>query len=205
VPNYIKAFTNSRQQTDSTEPSGLISNFLLIDKAEPGDDATPSIPQAGESKREIRPKKVQPSSEPLSSAEIDSELRGKTLRAYLYMMKLSKPVGVRELQRSLDLSSPSVAYHHLEKLERLGLVEKDQYGAYVLVKNIDVGVLQAFARIGTLIVPRFVFYAMFFTTLLVGYLLIYLGNSNVYVLIFGIAAAAFAWYETIRTWRRRPF
>ena len=121
------------------------------------------------------------------------------------MMKLAKPIGVRELQRALEFSSPSVAYHHLEKLERLGLVQKDEYGSYGLVKNVDVGVLQAFAHIGTLLVPRFVFYAMFFTTLLVGYFLIYLGNSNVYALIFGIGASAFAWYETIRTWQKRPF
>jgi DNA-binding transcriptional ArsR family regulator len=181
--------------------------LFLNDKGpEPTDEGSPStaIPQAEESKKRTRTKPPTRSPQ-ISSAEIDSELRGKTLKAYLYILKLSRPIGVRELQRGLELSSPSVAYHHLEKLERLGLVEKDQYGAYGLVRNVDVGVLQAFARVGTLLVPRFVFYAMFFTTLLVGYFLIYLGNSNVYALVFGISASVFAWYEAIRTWRRRPF
>lgn len=152
-------------------------------------------------------KKIRPARSPSVKAalDIDSDLRGRTLEAYLFMMRSSKPIGVRELQRSLGLSSPSVSFHHLEKLERMGLVEKDQYGEYVVVKDVDVSVLQAFSHIGRLLVPRFTFYAMFFTTLLIGYFLIYLGNSNIFALVFGAAACAFAWYETLRTWRRRPF
>jgi DNA-binding transcriptional ArsR family regulator len=121
------------------------------------------------------------------------------------MLRAGRPIGVRELQRSLNLSSPSVAYHHLEKLERLKLVEKDEYGEYALIKNVDVNVLQAFAHVGTLLVPRFIFYAMFFTTLIVGYVAVFLSNLNVFALAFGIFACAFAWFETVRTWRKRPF
>jgi DNA-binding transcriptional ArsR family regulator len=139
------------------------------------------------------------------AANVDSDLRGRTLQTYLFMMKNSKGVGVRELQRSLGFSSPSVAYHHLEKLERLGLVEKDQYGEYSIVRNVDVSVLQAFSHVGSLLVPRFTFYAMFFTTLLIGYLLIFQGNSNVFAIVFGAFGSAFAWFETYRTWRKRPF
>jgi DNA-binding transcriptional ArsR family regulator len=141
----------------------------------------------------------------LPSNVVDSELRGRTLQAYLYMLKNAKPIGVRELQRALALSSPSVAYHHLEKLERLGLVEKDEYGEYALIKNVDINVLQAFSHIGRLLVPRFIFYAMFFTTLLVGYILIFRGDSNIFAIAFGIFSCVFAWYETLRTWRKRPF
>jgi DNA-binding transcriptional ArsR family regulator len=140
-----------------------------------------------------------------ASPDVDSELRGRTLQAYLYMLRGGKPVGVRELQRALSLSSPSVAYHHLEKLERLRLVEKDQYGEYALIKNVDVNVLQAFTHIGRLLVPRFIFYAVFFTTLLIGYALISQQGANIFALAFGIFAAAFAWFETLRTWSKRPF
>jgi DNA-binding transcriptional ArsR family regulator len=183
----------------------------LNDKGTDSADGPASSPIVNDEPPKKKVRRKNPSSPagatttPPTSADVDSELRGKTLKSYLFIMKLSKPVGVRELQRGLQLSSPSVAYHHLEKLERLGLVEKDQYGAYALVKNVDVSVLQAFSHVGTLLVPRFIFYAMFFTTLFVGYFLIYLGNSNVYALIFGAGAAAVAWYETIRTWLRRPF
>ena len=43
-------------------------------------------------------------------AKIEFELRGKTLKVYLYVLKQGKPVGVREVQRELGFSSPSVAY-----------------------------------------------------------------------------------------------
>ena len=136
---------------------------------------------------------------------IDSELRGRTLRAYLFILKSPKSIGVRELQRSLGLSSPSVAYHHLDKLTRMGLIEKDQYGGYALVKNVDVNVLQAFTQVGRLLVPRFIFYAVFFTTLLVGYIVIFLGSLNSFAIAFGLFASIFAWFETYRTWKKRPF
>lgn len=127
------------------------------------------------------------------------------MRAYLFMLKNAKPVGVRELQRALGLSSPSVAYHHLDKLIRMGLIEKDQYGEYTLVKSANVDVLQAFSQVGRLFVPRFAFYAVFFTTLLIGYALIFSGNLNLFAIAFGFFACSFAWYETIRTWKKRPF
>jgi DNA-binding transcriptional ArsR family regulator len=192
----------SRQQIDSEDSQCSLQARPLSDSEGTG----PIWDDEKESPKKTASKRRPPArSGPPTSDDIDSELRGKTLKAYLFMMKLSKPVGVRELQRSLELSSPSVAYHHLEKLERLGLVQKDQYGSYTVVRNVDVSVLQAFARVGALLVPRFIFYAMFFTTLLVGYILIFLGNANVYAIIFGASASAFAWFETIRTWRRRPF
>jgi DNA-binding transcriptional ArsR family regulator len=136
---------------------------------------------------------------------VDAELRGRTLRAYLFILKSPKSIGVRELQRALGLSSPSVAYHHLDKLTRMGLVEKDQYGEYFSVKNVNVNVLQAFTQIGRLLVPRFIFYAVFFTTLLLGYILVFLNNLNSFAVAFGLFASLFAWYETYRTWKKRPF
>ncbi len=136
---------------------------------------------------------------------IDAELRGRTLRAYLFILKSQKAIGVRELQRSLGLSSPSVAYHHLDKLTRMGLIEKDQYGEYVLVRNVNVNVLQAFTQVGRLLVPRFIFYAVFFTTLLLGYVVIFLGSLNSFAVAFGVFASIFAWFETYRTWKKRPF
>ena len=137
--------------------------------------------------------------------DLDYELKGRTLKTYLFLMKSPKPVGVRELQRSLGLSSPSVAYHHLEKLDRLGLVEKDQYGSYSVKKNIDVSVLQAFMHVGKVLVPRFIFYAAFFTTLLIGYVILFQASVNLFAVSFGLFASIFSWYETARTWRKRPF
>ena len=137
--------------------------------------------------------------------DANSELRGRTLQAYLFILKSPKSIGVRELQRTLGLSSPSVAYHHLDKLTRMGLIEKDEYGEYRLVRSVGVNVLQAFTQIGKLLVPRFTFYAVFFTTLLIGYVLIFHSSLNPFALAFGVFATLFACYETYRTWKRRPF
>jgi DNA-binding transcriptional ArsR family regulator len=142
---------------------------------------------------------------PLPDLDADAELRGRTLQAYLYIMRCSKSVGVRELQRALGLSSPSVAYHHLDRLTRMGLIDKDEYGEYKIVKSVGVNVLQAFTQVGKTLVPRFTFYAVFFTTLLLGYISIFHSSLNPFALAFGLSACLFGWYETARTWRRRPF
>ena len=64
----------------------------------------------------------------------EEELGGITLSVYLYVIKKGKPVGPRDIMKALNLSSPSVAYRHLQKLEELDYLQKDEYGEY-LAKN----------------------------------------------------------------------
>lgn len=99
--------------------------------------------------------------------KIESELRGKTLRVYWYLLEHGgeSGVGVREVQRALGFSSPRLAAYHLEKLEDLGLVE-NRYGDYFLVREAKVGVLKHFIRFGKFLIPRYLFYATMFTTFL---------------------------------------
>jgi DNA-binding transcriptional ArsR family regulator len=76
--------------------------------------------------------------------ELEYALRGKAWKVYWFMLKNGKPVSVREVQRALRFSSPSVANHHLEQLRELGLVEKQDVGGhYVLVSQVKIGVLAA--------------------------------------------------------------
>jgi Mn-dependent DtxR family transcriptional regulator len=77
---------------------------------------------------------------------VESELRGRSLEVFMYVVKAGRPVGVRDVQRGLSLSSPSVAHHHLEKLHGLGLLQKDERGSYTAAEKLDVSVLQAFVR-----------------------------------------------------------
>ncbi|MEB3755371.1 MAG: hypothetical protein GSR79_00700, partial [Desulfurococcales archaeon] len=49
---------------------------------------------------------------------------GTSLRVYLYLLQVNRPIGIRELQRSMGFKSPTTARHHLERLVDLGLVEK---------------------------------------------------------------------------------
>lgn len=121
------------------------------------------------------------------------------------MLKQGNPVGPREVQRALGFSSPSIAHHHLEKLKGLGVVDKDGYGRYFLTENVQVGVLQAFMKVGRLMLPRYTFYAVFFTTLLIAYVYQFAQALNVYALVAMVAATIILWYETLRVWRRRPY
>jgi hypothetical protein len=136
---------------------------------------------------------------------VDYELRGKTLTVYLYLLKHGKAVGVREIQKELGFSSPSVAFHHLDKLVDLGVVEKDNYDRYVLAKKVDSGILHSFVSIGGLTLPRLGFYAAFFTTIAAAYFFIDRNALDLYALIGTVGGAAVFWYEAWRVWRRKPF
>jgi hypothetical protein len=142
-------------------------------------------------------------------AFLESELKGKTLLVYWYLLQRpTHTVGVREVQRSLNFSSPSIAVHHLQKLENLGLIEKRVTGEYVLEAEVKVGILRLFTRLGSFLVPRYLFYSVLFTTMLVTYLSITFAAQvlpSFYALAFGVLALLIFWIETVRLWRARPF
>jgi len=142
-------------------------------------------------------------------AFLESELKGKTLLVYWYLLQQpDHTVGVREVQRSLNFSSPSIAVHHLQKLENLGLIEKKGTGEYVLEEEVKVGILRFFIRMGSFLVPRYLFYSVLFTTMLATYLVVsYIAQvlPSFYALAFGVIALIIFWIETIRLWRARPF
>jgi hypothetical protein len=93
----------------------------------------------------------------------DEELEGTTLKVYLYVVRESKPVGPRDVMRGANLSSPSVAYRHLQKLEDLGLLQKDMYGEYVVKEKVSI---KGHLWIGRNLVPRLMFYSFFFMGIL---------------------------------------
>jgi DNA-binding transcriptional ArsR family regulator len=87
------------------------------------------------------------------------ELEGNTLSVYAFIVRADNPVGLREITRGVELSSSSVAYHHLQKLENLGLIEKNSYGQYSLKKKASV---DGYMWVGKNLVPRLMFYSFFF-------------------------------------------
>lgn len=138
-------------------------------------------------------------------AKVEYQLRGKTLQVYLHLLRKGSAFGVREIQKDLGFSSPSVAFHHLDKLVNLGIVAKDEYERYVLVKKVDTGILSAFVNIGRLTLPRLGFYAAFFSTIAAAYLLLDWQVVDLYAAIGTVGGAAVFWYEAWRMWRRKPF
>jgi predicted DNA-binding transcriptional regulator len=142
-------------------------------------------------------------------ALLESELKGKTLLVYWHLLKSSGlRVGVREVQRKLGFSSPSVAVYHLDKLMSLGLVEKTVTGEYVLISEVKTGLLRFFTRLGRFLVPRYLFYSVWFTTMLISYVIFYpqsLCIHNIAALVFGLSASGILWFETVRVLREKPF
>jgi len=141
--------------------------------------------------------------------KIRSELKGTTLRVYWMLLKKgSEGAGPREVQRELEMSSPSVAAYHLEKLKGLGLASKNPSGSYMAVKEIDAEVLTDYVRVVGMMLPRYLFYSVLFTTMLVTYLIVYPVDSDprtIVSVIFGLTGCIVTWVETIRAWLRRPF
>jgi len=122
------------------------------------------------------------------------------------MLTQDSSVGVREVQRAIGMSSPSVASHHLTKLESLELIEKNPDNSYQLKNLVKVGVLQNFIRFRGLVLPRYSFAAMFFSVYTLAYFVLTYGNPlglfDRYIgLGIGIVGAIFAWYETYRLWK----
>jgi hypothetical protein len=89
----------------------------------------------------------------------NEELEGNTLNVYAYIVHAAKPVGTRDVTRGACLSSTSVAHRHLQKLEELGLIEKNPYGNYILKEKTSIN---GYVWVGRNLVPRLLFYSFFF-------------------------------------------
>ncbi len=139
-------------------------------------------------------------------SKIESELKGNTLRVYwILLQSKSSIIGVREVQHRLRFSSPALASYHLNKLIELGLVE-EKNGEYTLLRDVRVGILKQFARFGSIMLPRYVFYAVMFTTLFVYFITQFrdVNFYSVFAFIFGLLGTIILWYETVRVWKQKP-
>lgn len=132
----------------------------------------------------------------------ESGLRGRTLEVYLYLQR-KKQSGIREIQRDLGLSSPSVAEYQVDKLLGMGLAAKDIHGRVTVARKIKVKDLERYVIIGRFTVPRLAFYAGFFSAVAVLYVAFEKAWS-IYGLAVPAAAAAVLWYEAWKMGRRGP-
>ena len=138
--------------------------------------------------------------------DVGPELKGNTLRVYWFILQKNGAVGVREVQRSLNMSSPSVASHHLSKLVNLDLIEKLVDNSYELKRIVKVGVLQNFIAYRGVLLPRYAFVAMFFTCYTLTYcaltLIFPIGLFDRFIAVaVGIVGALFGWFESYRLWK----
>ena len=140
-------------------------------------------------------------------------LTGKTLLVYWTLLKEGSYLGVREIQRNLDFSSPSVASYHLEKLRELDLVDKDNIGSYIVKRKANIAELKDILVFKlanrVIILPRFIFYAVFITILLLGYFIFFfpriLSTELIFLTLIGSFSSIAFWVETYRIYKSNPF
>jgi len=124
-------------------------------------------------------------------------LRGLALKVYRFILKNDKPVGIREVQRALNLSSPTLALYHMNKLEEAGLIKKEANG-YVA----DRIVLENVIRLRRILIPRTFFYMIFLITSLVMLATFLrpptLSREYIFSLAVISVAAATSVYETLK-------
>jgi DNA-binding transcriptional ArsR family regulator len=141
--------------------------------------------------------------------DFEYALRGKDWTVYWLLLKNGQPLSVRDVQKALHFSSPSVAQHHLEQLRELGLVQKNELGGqYSLVGEVKIGVLRHFVKLGRLLFPRYFFYAVFSTAFYAIYLLVLMQGitkESLFIISFGALVSAIFWCEALRVWSLRPY
>ena len=130
------------------------------------------------------------------------EVRGNTLRVYLFLLR-EGPSELRQVQRSLELSTPSLASYHLDKLVSLGYASQNPLGQYFAVKEAASEILEGFTKVGSLVVPQLFFFAVLFS-ILTSYFAYASFVSSAYLPFLAatsVAVVVILWYQTFRSWK----
>jgi DNA-binding transcriptional ArsR family regulator len=137
----------------------------------------------------------------LTAEDAKDALRGTTLEIYRFLLKSNKPVGIREVQRALNLSSPSIVAYHFSKLEEAGFVKREK-GDYIASKVI----LDHSIRISHFIIPRQIFYVAFAVAALIIELTIFrpavITREYFFFTVVTLTFAIVFCYEAVKAWRR---
>jgi hypothetical protein len=123
--------------------------------------------------------------------EPQDELNASTFQTYVYLVRIGKPAGPRDVMRGANLSSPSVAYRNLQKLIDLGLIIKDEYGNYVVKEKVG---LKGHVWVGRSLIPRYLVFGFIFIGILIAEVVILLPH-----LIVGASIEGGFWLMIILT------
>ncbi len=125
-----------------------------------------------------------------------------TQRVYRFLYKQGRPVGVHEVQKGLELSSPSVAHYHIKKLVEQGLA-REESGGYV----VDKVLFENMIRIRRSIIPfETTYFALFLSTFVI-MLTVFRSQMITPVYLFSLlvnaAAVGIFGHETAKTLRQK--
>ncbi|NHJ21599.1 MAG: ArsR family transcriptional regulator [Candidatus Lokiarchaeota archaeon] len=144
--------------------------------------------------------------------EKEKVLQGKTLQIYWYLLT-HNGAGVREIQKSLKISSPGTVSYQVDKLLNAGIISKSHIdGKYYVKEDIKKGVLGFYFHIGTFMIPRFSLYLVINILGFVGYIFFagthgdtFITNpGGILLLLFLIFSTSVNIYESIKLWERKP-
>jgi hypothetical protein len=131
-------------------------------------------------------------------------IKGNTVRVYLFVLK-NGPCELREVQRGLKLSTPSLASYHLSRLVQSGVVGRTEDGKYVSVRDISADLIDGYVKFGRRIIPQLFLLTLAFTAILGYYVYVvwrFPLDRDDYVTIVYSLSIIVLWYETIKVWRR---
>ena len=95
---------------------------------------------------------------------------GKTWDVYLCILT-SHSIGVRDIWRNLNLSSPSLAQYHVNKLLDLKLIESTEEGKYRVNDEESLDALRSFLTLRGMLIPRMMVYGALALGILASYLI----------------------------------
>ncbi|MEM0121459.1 MAG: hypothetical protein QXP58_03415 [Thermoprotei archaeon] len=141
----------------------------------------------------------------VSKDEAEKNISGNTLRVYVYVLK-NGPSELRQVQRGLGFSTPSLASYHLNKLIKAGYLRQDEEGRYVANGEVTPSLLEEYSKVGSFLVPNMLFFATLFTILIAYFsfraLTVFRSASVEYLAVSSIAMCGAYWYEVVRVWRK---
>ncbi|MHA1581442.1 MAG: hypothetical protein ACTSYM_02920 [Candidatus Baldrarchaeia archaeon] len=134
--------------------------------------------------------------------DVDIGLKKSEIAVYWVVFEKG-PLGPREVQRFTNFTSPSKALYHLEKLKDMGILKKNRFGKYYVVKCVNSGILRFYLPVRNRLIPRALIYAVLVTLLNVILLLIFHGSVPLIFFTPSLLAVIILWYETFDLWKMK--
>jgi hypothetical protein len=137
---------------------------------------------------------------------------GRTWDVYLCILTSGQPLGVRDIWRSLKLSSPSLAQYHVNKLLDLKLIETTIEGKYRINDEEGLEALRSFLMLRGMLMPRLAIYGALFSGILFSYLILWpwRGDFRDLVTLVVCALGTFAFffesykqYRGLSVWKKK--
>ena len=133
---------------------------------------------------------------------------GKTLDVYLCILTSDDNIGVRDIWRALDFSSPSLAQYHVNKLLDLKLIETDFDGKYKINDQEYIEALRSFLLLRGMLIPRLTIYSALILGLMVSYVMYWPWRGDfrdLVTLFIGLFSAGAFLFEAVKQYRGLDF